>query len=116
MTAEVKAIAGGLAIVALSTCAFPSVTGYGTVLSQIVVLGAWSLLASATSGVFADQHHGPLWALALVVNVMAYGMPLAALRFCTKRGPTEVRVGSTLVWTAFYLAALFFLFPATDGP
>jgi hypothetical protein len=116
MTSDAKAATAGIALAAASTCAFPFVTGYGTILSQIVVLGAWSLVASATSGTFADHHHGPVWAVALALNLIAYGVPLAALRFCTNRARTEVRLGTTLAWTAFYIAALFVLFPATDGP
>ena len=116
MTDEAKVIAGASALVAMSTCVFPFVTGYGTVLFQVVVLSAWSLVASATSGLFADHHHEFVWPVALLLNMVAYAAPLALLRLCLKRAGTPVRVGAVLVWTAFYVASLFVLFPATDGP
>jgi hypothetical protein len=116
VTSEAKAAAAGTSVVALSTGALPFVTGYGTILSQLVVLGAWSLVASATSGAFADQHHEALWPVALLLNLVGYGAPMLLLRFCLKRASGTVRSGGIIVWTAFYLAALFVLFPATDGP
>jgi hypothetical protein len=116
VTDEAKAIAGGFSLVAVSTCALPFVTGYGTALFQLVVLTAWGLVASATSGLFADHHHEVVWPVALLLNLTAYGVPLLLLRFCVKRARSAVRVGTVVAWTAVYLASLFVLFPATDGP
>jgi hypothetical protein len=116
VTGEGKAITAASTLVAASTCALPFVTGYGTVLFQLVVLTAWSLVASATSGLFADHHHEVVWPVALLLNLTAYGAPLVLLRLCVKRASTTVRVGAVVVWTTFYLASLFVLFPATDGP
>lgn len=116
MTSETKTVVAGTSVVALSTSALPFVTGYGTILSQVLVLGAWSLVASVTSGAFANQHHEAVWPAALLLNLLAYGAPMLPLRFSLKWASPAVRVGGIIVWTAFYLAALFVLFPATDGP
>ncbi len=116
MTGEAKAATAATALVALSTAALPFVTGYGTILLQLVVLGAWSLVAAATSGTFADHHHEAVWPVALLLNLAAYGLPAVLLRLSLRRATTPVRLGGVFVWTAFYLASLFVLFPATDGP
>ena len=116
MTGEAKAVVAATTLVALSTCGLPFVTGYGTILDQLVVLGASSLVASATSELFANRHQEVVWPVALLLNLLAYGAPMIFLRFCLMKAPTAVRGGGVFVWTAFYLASLFVLFPATDGP
>jgi hypothetical protein len=45
------------ATVALSTATLPYITGYGTVLFPLVVLGASSLDAHFSSGLFAEHNH-----------------------------------------------------------
>lgn len=114
--AHVRVLSLGVAIVALSTLLLPWIKGYGTVLYQFVVLGAWGVVAAVTSGRYADLHHGPVWVVALLINVICFLVPawlfwLAARR----RWPSAVEVGIGL-WCAFYIACLFILFPATDGP
>jgi hypothetical protein len=104
------------AVVAVSTLLLPWVRGYGTIQYQMVVLGAWGVVAAITSGRFADLHHGPVWAVALLINVLCFLLP-AGLFFLAarRRWPGAVGVGIGL-WCVFYLACLFILFPATDGP
>ena len=102
--------------VALSTAGLPYVTGYGTRLFQLVLLGAWYLLAHLSSGMFADQHHAILYVVALFLNLVVFlvvAFPVWVL--CRNRGP---RSGSFVIasWVVLYLAMLFVLFPATDGP
>jgi hypothetical protein len=116
VTNEAKTATAATGVVALSTGALPFVTGYGTVLSQLVVLGAWSLVASATSGSFANHHHEVVWPVALLLNLLGYAAPMVLVRFCLKWTSPAVRVGWIIVWTVLYLASLFVLFPATDGP
>jgi len=94
----------------------PWITGYGTVLFQVVVLGAWGIVAAVTSTTFADQHHGPMWFVALILNVTLFLLPALAIFYLSRnRWPRLGAVGLS-VWAAFYLLALFVLFPATDGP
>jgi hypothetical protein len=103
-------------LVAGSTAGLPYVTGYGTGLFQLVVLGAWSIIAHLSSGMFADQHHGVLWAVAFLLNIFCFAVVALPLWLLTrKRFP---RWGSIFLicWTVFYVAMLFILFPATDGP
>ena len=108
-------ITSGL-VVAASTFGLAAVRGYGTVIFQFVVLGAWSIVARLSSGMFADRHHGIVWLVALVVNITVFsliGIPVWLL------SRNRLAKWGTLVivcWTIIYVALLFVLFPATDGP
>jgi hypothetical protein len=105
-----------LGVVAASTIALPWVGGYGTILFQVIVLGAWALLAKITSQQYADLHHAPLWALALIFNIVAFAIPATLVWALTRTRWPRASSYLMLSWCAFYIAALFVLFPATDGP
>lgn len=103
-------------VVAASTAGLAAVRGYGTVMFQFVVLGARSIVARLSSGMFADRHQGIVWLVALVVNITVFsliGIPVWLL------SRNRLPKWGTLVivcWTIVYVALLFILFPATDGP
>ena len=87
------ALVGAACVIAASTFALPSVTGYGTVLYQFVVLSAWAM-----------------------INLLYFLAPVAVIWLSArKRWPVFVAV-ATCIWCGFYLLCLFRLFPATDGP
>src|SRR6266480_4061677 len=102
--------------VALTTVSFPYVTGYGTSLFQLVVLGAWSLIAHLSSGLFADHHHAILYLVALLLNLVGFSFVAVPLWLCFRNRATRFGSFAIVGWTVFYVAMLFFLFPATDGP
>ena len=104
------------AIVAVSTVFLPCVSGYGTVLGQFVVLGAWSIVAALTSGSFADHHDGLVWLVSALLNVGLFLLPASAVALATRRWWPRANVVALAIWCVFYLTALFVLFPATDGP
>lgn len=103
-------------IVGLSTSLLPSITGYGTVLFQIIVLGAWRIVAGLTSGEFADHHHGPVWFTALLLNLAVFLVPAIAGWLLLRRRVPALCSVVVSCWCLFYLASLFILFRATDGP
>jgi hypothetical protein len=103
-------------VVGVSTAFFPAVSGYGTVLYQVVGLSGWAILAALTSDIYADTHDIPLTLAALVVNVLVFLIPGAVIWLISRRHWPRACVAILLVWCAFYLASLFILFPATDGP
>lgn len=105
-----------LVLVALSTLAFPYVSGYGMQLFQVVALGAWALVAAVTSGMFADQHHLVVWPLAAVLNTVLFSLVALPLYFLLRRRAPMLVSVALLAWFVFYVACLFVLFPATDGP
>jgi len=103
-------------IVGVSTAFFPAVSGYGTVLYQVVALSGWALLAALTSDIYADTHDVPLTLAAVVINVLVFLIPSAVIWLVSRRHWPRACVVILLAWCAFYLLSLFVLFPATDGP
>src|SRR4051795_12139174 len=59
-------------IVGASAVALPQVTGHGTILFQLVALGAWGIVARITSGRYADTRHPVVWSVSLVLNLMLF--------------------------------------------
>jgi hypothetical protein len=111
-----KTLVAAASAVGASTALLPGVTGYGTLLFQLVALGAWGIVAAITSGAYADANHPWVWSVALVLNLALFLIP-AFIIWLTGRKRWPVACSVTLgVWCAFYLASLFVLFPATDGP
>ena len=108
-------LGSAIALVAASTAALPYVRGYGTTLFQFVALGAAAIVESMASS-SGDGHLTAVWLVALLVNLASYLIPLVLLHLFKKRASASLRVGVIFVWTVFYLAALFVLFPARDGP
>ena len=106
----------GVALVAVSTAVLPSITGYGTSLFQVVALGAWALVAAFASGAFADQHHAFVWSVAAFLNVVLFGLPASVVFWFLRKSAPKLCVSLLGAWLVFYLASLFVLFPATDGP
>jgi hypothetical protein len=105
-----------LALVVARTFALPYVTGYGTQLFQVVALGAWSIIAKAISGTFANQHDLVVWSLSGALNIVGFSVPsLPTYILFHSRAPIHTSV-VLIAWLIFYLGCLFILFPATDGP
>ena len=102
--------------VALTTVSFPYVTGYGTSLFQLVVLGAYSLIAHLSSGLFAEHHDGIVYLVALLLNLVGFSFLAVPLWLCFRNRASRFGSFAIVGWTVFYVAMLFFLFPATDGP
>jgi hypothetical protein len=111
-----KVLIAATCMVGASTAPLLNIAGYGTVLSQIIVLGAWWMVIAITPGLYADTHHSVLLPVALVLNLILYLIPATVMWLSTrKRWPSWCSL-AIVVWLAFYLASLFWLFPATDGP
>ena len=106
----------GISLVALSTVFFPFIYGYGMMLFQLVVLLAWSVVAAVSSGVFADQHHEFIWPIAVLLNVAFFAIVAVPIWLIAKTRMPKAGSVVLVVWTLFYVASLFWLFPATDGP
>jgi hypothetical protein len=111
-----RAFLASCVLVALATALFPFISGYGTQLFQAVALGAWSLVAAATSNRVADLNHFAVWAVAAVLTLVLFAVPAAALLLVTRRRWPAASASLVIVWLVFYIASLFVLFRATDGP
>jgi hypothetical protein len=111
-----KILLAAAGLVGASTAALPGVTGYGTNLFQLVALGAWGIVAAITSDLYADTHHPVAWSVAFVLNLVLFLIPASGIWLTARnRWPVGCSVGIS-AWCIFYLASLFWLFPATDGP
>jgi hypothetical protein len=107
---------GSTVVVGATSALLPSVSGCGTILFQMVVLGAWGIVARISSGAFADAHHGPVWIVALLLNLGLFLVLALPVYLLTRRKAAGLGAVALVAWLAFYIACLFFLFPATDGP
>ena len=111
-----RTVAGTIALVAACTLLLPTVSGYGTVWSQWLQLGAWTIVAKFTASNFADLHRNWVEGLTIVLSVVAFAIPAGfAWTAIGSQWPRLFRI-VLIAWTIFYLAALFFLFPAFSGP
>ena len=111
-----KVLIATAGIIAASTALLPLISGYGTILFQFVALGAWSILAALTSGTYADTHHPLVWSIALAINLALFLIPALGIWLPCRRIWPIVCSAVIVGWSIFYLASLFMLFPATDGP
>lgn len=105
-----------LGVVAASTLFLSQVKGYGTVLFMAIGLAAWGIVAAATSHKFADQQDVVMWTVAGVLNVGLFSVPATVLYFGLSQSAPQLCRGMLIGWTILYMACLFVLFPATDGP
>lgn len=110
------ALVSTTATVGASTAVLPVVAGYGTWLSQLVVLGAWSLVAGLTSEAYADQHEAAVWVAAFVLNVLLFFVPAVLVWLAVRKRWPHMCSGLLVTGCVVYLASLFVLFPASDGP
>lgn len=104
------------ALVAVSTAALPSARGYGTQLSQVVLLGAWTIVARVASDEYANEHHAAVWVVAFFVTLLVFWLIAGPLWAGTRRRKPAFGLVGLVGFTAFYIGALFWLCPATDGP
>lgn len=112
----IHVLVGAACIVAASALEFSHVTGYGTILYQIVVFSAMGILDSLTSGGYADTHHRIVWITAAAISLTIFLIPEAVMWFSARKRWPVIFSAVTCVWCGFYLLSLFCLFPATDGP
>jgi len=83
--------------VGASTAALPIVTGYGTVLFQLVTLGAWGLVATMTSGM-PSKPQEPGYFLGITLIAVLVGFNVAVLMIAPtfpppSRGPATIVTG-----------------------
>src|SRR3954468_9594519 len=100
-----KILLGAACIVGASTAALPSVTGYGTILFQLVALDAWAIVAGMTSGFYSDTHHPVVWSVALVLNVMLFLIPATGIWLAARKRWSAACSVVILGWCGFYLAS-----------
>jgi hypothetical protein len=103
-------------LVTASSSLLPIVGGYGTVLYQYVSLYGWKIVASAASTQFADTHRATVWTVAAFLAVVVFVVPAAILWLVSRNRRGAAGSVGLVAWCILYLAGLFALFPASDGP
>jgi len=110
------ALSGTAAAVGLSAAILPAIHTEPTVLSVVIGLLGWGVIAFIKSGPFADGHFALDWAVAVVLHALSFSIPAVAIwAGLRNRRP---RTCSLLVasWCLCYLGFLFVFFPASAGP
>jgi hypothetical protein len=102
-------------VVIAASLLLPLVGGYGTVLYQYVVLYGWHVAEKATSAGFAQEHRAFSWSVTAGLSVLVFLLPAASLLVLFRRRQV-IGVAAISLWCIVFLASLFFLFRATDGP
>lgn len=111
-----KVLLGALAVVVGSTGILVTIGGYGTLLSQAILLSSWAIVARFTTARFADQHHVAVWCVAALVNSLLFLLPALVVVAATRRRRPQLGMGLLVLYAITYLALLFLFFPAQDGP
>ena len=105
-----------ISLVAVSSVFLTQVSGYGTILYQVVMLSSALLVNGFTNEPLSEV--GKSWfILSLVfVNLLLFLIPtLTVWGICKSRWPkfTSIIVAT---FSAVFILSLYVLFPATDGP
>ena len=103
-------------LVAVASTLLPLVGGYGTVLYQNVVLRGWDIAEIVTSNKFAYGHRAFSWSVAALLSVLVFLLPAVAVLLVSRRKWQTVGAVAVATWCVIYIACLYFVFPATDGP
>jgi hypothetical protein len=111
-----KVLLATAGVVGASTFVLPLVGGYGTTLFQVVTLGALSLVTAMTSDMYADTHGQVVWSVVFLLNMLLFAMPAGLIWLRSRKRWPDGSSIAILTWSVFYLACLFWFFPATDGP
>ena len=110
------ALAGTAVAVGVTAAFVPVVHSYPTVLTLVIGLCAWAIVAYLKSGPFADGHFALVWTAAVALHVVSFSVPAVAIwAGLRNRKPRQcsVLLGT---WCLCYLFFLFILFPARGGP
>ena len=108
-------LAGTAAAVGISAALLPAIHSYPTVLSLVIGLCAWAVIAFIKSSQFADGYFALVWAAAVLLHIISFSIPATVIWLGLRnRAP---RTCSVLlgVWCLCYLGLLFIFLPASAG-
>jgi ABC-type uncharacterized transport system permease subunit len=111
-----RALIGATAAVGFSALVLPSVHSYPTVLSLLIALCAWGVVASIKSTQFADGHFRVIWTVAIMLHMIVFLIPGLAAWFGLRNRKPGLCSALVCAWCLGYLVLLYVLFPAPMGP
>ena len=109
-------LAGAAAAVGISAAVLPAIHSYPTVLTLVVGLCAWAVIAFIKSGQFADAHFALVWAAAVGLHVLSFSIPATAIWLGLRSRRPRLCYMLVGIWCLCYLGFLFVLFPTSAGP
>ena len=110
-----RALIGATAAVGLSALVLPAVHSYPTVLSLLIALCAWGVVAFMKSSQFADGHFPVIWT-AVMLHMIVFFIPGIAVWFGLRNRKPGLCSALVCAWCLCYLVLLYVLFPAPMGP
>jgi hypothetical protein len=111
-----NALIGATAAVGSSALVLPAAHTYPTVLSLVVALCAWGVVAFIKSSQFADGHFPAIWTAAVLLHMISFLIPGIAIWLGLRNRKPRLCSAFVGIWCLCYLLLLYFLFPAPMGP
>jgi hypothetical protein len=102
--------------VGFSALVMPAVHSDPTVLSMLIALCAWGVVAFIKSSRFADGHFPVIWMTAVVLHMIGFFTPGVAIWFGLWNRKPDLCSALVCTWCLCYLMLLYILFPASMGP
>src|SRR5438105_2460575 len=103
MKVPTRVLLSSMAVVGACTAVLPYITGYGTILFQMVVLYGWLIVAKIASQEYADLHPAPVLTFATLLNLTAFLIPALVIWVVSSRRWPRVSSALLMIWALFYV-------------
>ena len=103
------------ATVGVSALILPAIHSYPTVLSLVVALCAWGVVAFIKSSQFADEHFRVVWTAAVMLHLISFFIPAIAIWLGFRNRKPVLCSILVCIWCLCYLVLLYIVFPAPMG-
>jgi hypothetical protein len=110
-----NALAATTAAVGVGALVLPAVHSYPTVLSLVVALCAWGVLAFMASSQFANEHFRVVWTIAVMLHLLSFFIPGITIWLGFRNRKPILCSALVYVWGLCYLVLLYIVFPAPMG-
>jgi ABC-type uncharacterized transport system permease subunit len=111
-----NALTVATAAVGVSALVLPAVHSYPTVLSLVVALCAWGVVAFMTSSQFASEHFRLVWTTAVVLHLISFFIPGIAIWLGLRNRKPVLCSALVCIWCLCYLVLLYIFFLTPMGP
>jgi hypothetical protein len=111
-----NALTAATTAVGVSALVLPAVHSYPTVLSLLVALCAWSVVAFLKSSQFANEHFRVVWTAAVMLHLIGFFIPGIAMWLGFRNRKPVLCSALVCIWCLCYLVLLYICFPAPMGP
>src|SRR5580658_644373 len=102
-----RALIGATAAVGFSALVLPAVHSYPTMLSLLIALCAWGVVAFMKSSQFADGHFPVIWTAAVMLHMIVFFIPGIAVWFGLRNRKPGLCSALVCAWCLCYLVLLY---------